>query len=204
MMRLESFEPILGDDRAYWTEFYRNVPDGFKLTDAWEVIDGMYEHLEADKGELVKGFELKYGRYEINGVTYQDFKDLMEEKLFERASILDKVFGLMGGKMYEPYAEKTERTIGSSTEEMDVSGLSSDVDVPKDNPSDDKDTSRSKTQQGSTADLSSLFEKEESAFGFDRPFELVNKFLKEGLTKVKVFNEAMKDCFIDLDVLFVW
>lgn len=203
-MRLKNFEPILDDDRPYWTDFYRDVPDGFRLVNAWDVIDGMYEHLEADKVELIKGFELTYRKSEINGVTYQDFKDLLMERLFSRGAMLDKVLGLMGGALYEPYADKTEKTVGSSKEEMDMTGLSSDVDVPKDNPNDDKDTTRSKTQQGSVADSSSLVEREESAFGFDRPFELVNKFLKDGKTKVEVFNEAMKDCFIELDVMFIW
>lgn len=203
-MRLNYFDGIYGDGRPSWTEFYRDVPADFKLVEAWDIIDGMYEHLEANKEELITGFELTYGGYEINGTTYQDFKDLMQERLYLRGEMLDKAIGLMDGKLYEPYAEKTEETTGSTTSAETGTGLSSEVDVPKDNPTDDKDTSRSKNQINSNSDVDSIFSRTESAFGFDRPFELVNKFLKDGKTKSEVFNESMKDCFIDMEVAFLW
>ncbi len=204
IMRLNYFDAIYGDGRPSWTEFYRDVPDEFKLTESWDIIDGMYEHLEANKEELITGFELAYAGYEINGVTYQDFKDLVQERLYSRGEMLDRIIGLMDGKLYEPYAEKTEESATNTTAVDTGTGLSSEVDVPKDNPGDDKDTSRSKSEISNNSDIDTTFSKTESAFGFDRPFELVNKFLKEGKTKIEVFNEAMEDCFINMEVAFIW
>ncbi len=204
MKKMERFELIRGDGLPYWTQFYRDTPSPFRLVDAWEIIDGQYDNLELNKEALIKGFDLKYGRYEINGTTYQDFKDLMQEKLYNKAETLDRAIGLMAGELYRPYEPKTETSTASNQETGTSEGFGSEVDVPKDNPHDDKDSVRTKSEQLSDVAGTTEYEKEESDYGFDRPYEIVHKFIKADKGINDLFNEALKDCFIFGEAWYMW
>lgn len=287
-MRYNEFEGIKGDGLPFWTQFYRDTPNPFRLEDSWDMIEGVYEHLETFKVELIKGFDLKFSRYEINGCSYQDFKDLLDEKLYTNGAMIDRVIGLMGGTLYDPYKDRIKtvgpkvesfservktigpkaesfseriKTVGPKVEEMgestesgtsargEVGSLedrSSEVDVPKDNAIDDKDTTRSKKDsitaidetseydtvksgytrtEGEYTEKDGGFSREEEAhteseipytreesgyteedtdYGFDRPYQIVNKFKEEGRTINEVFNSYFTDCFIYGEAWFSW
>ena len=218
MMRIERFRKIKGDGEPFWTEFYRDVPVEYKLETSWNVIDGRYQYLEERKDDLIRGFNLTYGRYEINGVTYQDFKDHLDELLFNNGKLLNDTVGLMQGRLYQAYDDelltvsaKTESGTSSTDEDTTSTSKDSLVDVPKDNPTDDKDTERRKGEltsgRGTVVDyetVNSGYTEERTAYGFDRPFEIVNKFIGEGKSINDVFNETFEDCFIYGEAWYVW
>ena len=77
-MRLRSFDPIAGDDEPYWTQHYRDVPEPFRLSDAWAVMTDALPLMQGKKDDFIKAFDLHYNRYEINAETYQDFLEMLQ------------------------------------------------------------------------------------------------------------------------------
>ena len=90
-MRLDYFEPIAGDDRPIWTIHYRDVPEPFRLADAWTVLTDHLPLMQSRKSDLITAFDLHYGRYEINADTYQDFLDLLKETLIINADTMERL-----------------------------------------------------------------------------------------------------------------
>ena len=90
-MRLRSFDPIMGDDEPYSTLRYRDVPEPFRLTNAWDVMTDVLPLMQGKKDGFVKAFDLHYSRYEINAETYQDFLDMLQEVLVINADTIERL-----------------------------------------------------------------------------------------------------------------
>lgn len=187
-MKYDFFEPIKGDDKAYWTIHYRDVPEPFRLNDAWDVLTDELPLLNGVKEKVIEIFDLHYGRYEINAETYQDFLEMLQETLLINADKYEGYLELLNSEMTaigfgrsetrtkttESTREKTgtsstttdeDMTTSSSSEleeERDTSSVKNSVnsviDIPADNPLDDKPTSRVKEDGTDTIndDLTSL------------------------------------------------
>lgn len=174
-MRINCFEPIVGDDKAYWTIHYRDVPEPFRLNDAFGKIDTQScPLLTGVKEKVIEIFDLHYGRHEINADTYQDFLEMLQETLLINADKYEGYLELLNSEMKaigfgrtetrtkttESTREKTGTSSTATDEDMTTSSSSeldeqrdtssvknsvnSVIDIPADNPLDDKPTSRVK------------------------------------------------------------
>lgn len=181
-MRINYFEPIVGDDKAYWTIHYRDVPEPFRLTDAWDVLTDELPLLNGVKDKIIEIFDLHYGRFEINAETYQDFLEMLQETLLLNADKYEGYLELLNSEMTDigfgrtetrtKTTESTREKTGSSTstmnddmstsssseldEQRDTSSVknsvNSTIDIPADNQLDDKPTSRVKEDGTDTID----------------------------------------------------
>lgn len=181
-MRINYFDPIVGDDKAYWTIHYRDVPEPFRLNDAWDVLTDELPLLNGVKDKVIEIFDLHYGRYEINAETYQDFLEMLQETLLINADKYEGYLELLNSEMTaigfgrsETRTKTTESTrektgTSSTTTDEDMSTSSSSeldeqrdtssirnstnnvIDIPADNELDDKPTSRVKEDGTDTVD----------------------------------------------------
>ena len=55
-MRYDYFEPIVGDDEPYWTLRYRDVPEPFRLSDAWVVMTDTLPLVQNKKDAFIAAF----------------------------------------------------------------------------------------------------------------------------------------------------
>lgn len=109
-MRINYFDPIIGDDKAYWTIHYRDVPEPFRLMDAFDEIDVQdCPLLSGVKDKVVKIFDLHYGRFEINAETYQDFLEMLQETLIINADKYEGYLELLNSEMVDIGFGRTDR-----------------------------------------------------------------------------------------------
>ena len=257
-MRINFFEPIVGDDKAYWTIHYRDVPEPFRLNNAFEKVDTQScPLLTGVKDKVIEIFDLHYGGSEINAETYQGFLEMLQETLLINADkyegyleLLNSELTVIGFGRTETRTKTTQSSrnktgLSSSTTDEDMStsttsemeeerdtsstrnSVNNVIDIPADNPMDDKPTSRVKedgtdtvnddltssqttdgTQErnvvssGTSAEneIGSVSETDEySANDKDmtRNLEFLGMYLDKSRTFSEVFLTSFKNCFID-------
>ena len=194
-MRLDYFEPIAGEDRALWTIHYRDVPTPFRLADAWEVLTDTLPLLQSRKDGIISAFDLHYGRYEINADTYQDFLDLLKETLLINADTMERLLEVCDLDVAKPILGREETRTLTIEEEGIADASTENIDVPADNPLDDKPTSKGRSGQTSNVVRDEIETTTLSDLGVRPNYETLNVFLDNNRTLYKVFNDFFKDCF---------
>jgi len=195
-MRLDYFEPIAGDDRAIWTIHYRDVPEPFRLADAWEILTDDLPLMQSRKDGLITAFDLHYNRFEINADTYQDFLDLLKETLLINADTMERLLEVYDSDVAKPILGREETRTLTTTEEGIADASTENIDVPADNPLDDKPTSKGRTGQTSNIVRDEMETIHLSDLGVRPNYETLNGFLDNNRTLYNVFNGFFKDCFI--------
>lgn len=195
-MRINYFEPIVGDDKAYWTIHYRDVPEPFRLINAWDVLTDTLPLMKDKKDDFTKAFDIHYARYEINAETYQDFLDMLQEVLLLNADTVERLLEVYDSDIAKPVMGREEIRTLKVTETGTGTTDADNIDIPADNPDDDKPTSRSR----GTAESNVAHDEEETTVLSDlgvRPnYESLNGFLDNNRTAYIVFNNLFKNCFI--------
>ena len=263
-MRINYFEPIVGDDKAYWTIHYRDVPEPFRLNDAFGKIDTQScPLLTGVKEKVIEIFDLHYGRYEINAETYQDFLEMLQETLLLNADKYEGYLELLNSEMKEigfgrsetrtkttvSTREKTGTSSTTTDEDMSTSSSSeldeqrdtssvknsvnNAIDIPADNPLDDKPTSRVKEDGTDTVDddltssqstagtqerdvlTTGSSEEDENAMvtetdeysvsdkDMTRNLEYLGMYLDKSRTFTEVFISSFKNCFLNAIAWYV-
>jgi hypothetical protein len=195
-MSLDYFEPIAGDDRPLWTLHYRDVPTPFRLADAWLVLTDTLPLLQSRKDGIITAFDLHYGRYEINADTYQDFLDLLKETLLINADTMERLLEVYDSDIAKPILGREETRTLTIEEEGIADASTENIDVPADNPLDDKPTSKGKSGQTSNVVRDEIETTTLSDLGVRPNYESLNGFLDNNRTLYTVFNNFFKDCFI--------
>mgnify|MGYP000933589969 FL=1 len=195
-MRLDYFEPIAGDDRPIWTLHYRDVPAPFRLADAWLVLTDTLPLLQNRKDGIITAFDLHYGRYEINADTYQDFLDLLKETLLINADTMERLLEVYDSDVAKPILGREETRTLTTTEEGIADASTENIDVPADNPLDDKPTSKGRSGQTSNVVRDEIETTTLSDLGVRPNYETLNGFLDNNRTLYTVFNNFFKDCFL--------
>lgn len=195
-MRLDYFEPIAGDDKALWTIHYRDVPTPFRLEDAWEILTDDLPLTQSGKDGLITAFDLHYGRYEINADTYQDFLDLLKETLLINADTMERLLEVYDSDVAKPILGREETRTLTIEEEGIADANTENIDVPADNPLDDKPTSKGRSGQTSNVVRDEIETTTLSDLGVRPNYETLNGFLDNNRTLYTVFNNFFKDCFI--------
>ena len=196
-MRLRSFDPIMGDDEPYWTIHYRDVPEPFRLSDAWAVMTDVLPLMQGKKDDFVKAFDLHYSRYEINAETYQDFLDMLQEVLLINADTIERLLEVYDSDIAKPILGREETRTLTIEEEGIADASSENIDVPADNPLDDKPTSKGRSGQTSNVVRDERETTRLSDLGVRPNYESLNGFLDQNRTAYTVFNNLFKNCFIN-------
>lgn len=191
-----SFKPMMGDDDPYWTIHYRDVPEPFRLADAWRVLTDDLPLMQSKKNDFTKAFDIHYGRYEINADTYQDFLDLLKETLLMNADTVERLLEVYDSDVAKPILGREETRTLTTTEEGIADASTESIDVPADNPLDDKPTSKGRSGQTSNVVRDEIETTTLSDLGVRPNYETLNGFLDNNRTLYKVFNDLFKNCFL--------
>ena len=191
-----SFKPMMGDDDPYWTLHYRDVPEPFRLADAWEVLTDDLPLMQSRKDGLITAFDMHYGRYEINADTYQDFLDLLKEVLLINADTVERLLEVYDSDVAKPILGREETRTLTTTEEGIADASTESIDVPADNPLDDKPTSKGRSGQTSNVVRDEIETTTLSDLGVRPNYETLNGFLDNNRTVYTVFNNLFKNCFL--------
>ena len=191
------FKPIMGDDDPYWTLHYKDVPEPFRLADAWQVLTDDLPLMQGKKDDFIKAFDLHYSRYEINAETYQDFLEMLQEVLLINADTIERLLEVYDSDIAKPILGREEvrtlKIIETGTGLTDADN----IDIPADNPDDDKPTSRSKGRAESNVDRDETETTTLSDLGVRPNYESLNGFLDQNRTAYTVFNNLFKNCFMN-------
>ena len=190
------FKPMMGDDDPYWTLHYRDVPEPFRLADAWEVLTDDLPLMQSRKDGLITAFDMHYGRYEINADTYQDFLDLLKEVLLINADTVERLLEVYDSDVAKPILGREETRTLTTTEEGIADASTESIDVPADNPLDDKPTSKGRSGQTSNVVRDEIETTTLSDLGVRPNYETLNGFLDNNRTVYTVFNNLFKNCFL--------
>ena len=198
-----TFKPIMGDDDPYWSIHYRDVPEPFRLADAWQVLTDELPLMQSKKSDFTKAFDLHYGRYEINADTYQDFLDLLKEVLLINADTVERLLEVYDSDVAKPILGREETRTLTTTEEGIADASTESIDVPADNPLDDKPTSKGRSGQTSNVVRDEIETTKLSDLGVRPNYETLNGFLDNNRTAYTVFNNLFKNCFLSAIAWYV-
>ena len=191
------FKPMMGDDDPYWTIHYRDVPEPFRLNDAWGILTDDLPLMESKRDDFTKAFDMHYSRYEINADTYQDFLDLLKEVLLINADTVERLLEVYDSDVAKPILGREETRTLTTTEEGIADASTESIDVPADNPLDDKPTSKGRSGQTSNIVRDEIETTTLSDLGVRPNYETLNGFLDHNRTLYKVFNDLFKNCFLN-------
>lgn len=125
-MRINYFDPIVGDDKAYWTIHYRDVPEPFRLINAFDKLDAQACPLLAGvKAKVIEIFDLHYGGSEINAETYQGFLDMLQETLLVNADKYEGYLELLNSEIVDIGFGQTETRTKTTQSTREKTGTSS-------------------------------------------------------------------------------
>ena len=239
-MSYEPFNPL--DVAPAISEFYQDIDDEYNIsnlnTDYFrEVVTKQGETnircplLNAVWNTLVANFNLYYATREIGGETEYDFFKMMQSCLNRNADTYETQLEFYYSEVNKPVIGRTEKITYDITDkrEQDIAGVSrgtvSDqtsesgndlmhhIEVPADNPSEDTDRSRDKTDFGritnnETKDKqisASAMDDEQkrtgtqitelSSLGIKPNVEYMNEYLENNKTFIQFFIESFEECF---------
>jgi hypothetical protein len=197
MKRYDYFEPIVGDDEPYWTLRYRDVPEPFRLRDAWVIMTDTLPLVQNKKDAFITAFDSHYGRYEINAETYQDFLDMLQEVLLINADTVERLLEVYDSDIAKPILGREETRTLEVTEIGTGTTDASNIDIPADNPDDDNPTNRSTGAANSNVARDEIETTRLSDLGVRPNYETLNGFLDNNRTAYAVFNNLFKNCFLN-------
>jgi hypothetical protein len=173
------------------------VPAPFRLADAWEILTDDLPLMQSRKYGLITAFDLHYNRFEINADTYQDFLDLLKETLIINADTMEKLLEVYDTDVAKPILGREEIRTLTTTEEGIADASTESIDVPADDPLDDKPTTKGRTGQTSNIVRDETETIKLSDLGVRPNHETLNGFLDNNRTLYNVFNNFFQNCFIN-------
>lgn len=113
--RIPRFDPVIGDDLPYHSIVYRDVPEGFRISDL-EPLTGC--PLSAQYWQRLTGYaDLHFRNHEIIGKTFVDFFENLRDSYLMNADTLEKALEVY----YDDIAKPTQsRTIKRTHEETET------------------------------------------------------------------------------------
>ena len=204
-------KPVPGDDLAYVSVRYEDVPTGFRIKDL--VVDQddcpLTYALWAD---ICAKADLVYARHEIVGDTIADFFDGLRRAYQMNADTFERLLEVYNDDIAKPILGRTETvTYGKAGQPVTVKQTHVDtevrqadtqhIDVPIEGEDDNptyKDGTTSKVLSGKVEDTSEqtgTVTTELSDLGVRPNYESLNGFLDNNRTALNVFCDMFKNCF---------
>lgn len=213
------------------SQLYADVSDEYRITSTNLDTSYLGERTLAVFTKLTDNFELYYADREIAGETEYDFFCRLQSTLNRNADTLERLLEVYDDDIANPVLGRTETITYNVTDTMTDDGTIIDtynvtndhdatngstvhnVDVPNDDPTYDRDTSRvindvsedvTDTQTGTVSNLRDLDQTntrtgtvvtELSDLGVRPNYEMLNGFIDNNRTYIQVFLDLFKDCF---------
>ena len=114
--RLPKFEPIKGDDLPYVTMIYRDVPQGFRITDLEPLADAPLSAQYWDR--LTEYADLHFRNHEIIGRTFVDFFENLKDSYYMNADTLEKALEVYFDDIAKPTQSRTIKRTHEETETL--------------------------------------------------------------------------------------
>lgn len=114
--RIPRFRPIKGDDLPYVTMIYRDVPQGFRITDLEPLADAPLSARYWDR--LTEFADLHFRNHEIIGRTFVDFFENLKDSYYMNADTLEKALGVYFDDIAKPTQSRTIKRTHEETEEL--------------------------------------------------------------------------------------
>lgn len=201
---------VIGDDAAYNSIRYRDVPAGFRISNITPNSDcpltlAMWNDI-CTKADMI------FADWEIVGDTIVDFHDGLKRQYLLNADTLERLMEVYQDDIAKPILGRTETvTYGSATNPVTVKNTRTDtevrqtdsqhIDVPLEGSATNptfKDGATSKVVEGNVIDKSEqtgTVTTELSDLGVRPNYESLNGFLDNNRTALKVFTDIFKPCF---------
>ena len=113
--RIQRFEPVVGDDLPYHSIVYRDVPQGFRITDLEPIANAPLSTQYWQR--LTQFADLHFRNHEIVGKTFVDFYENLQDSYYLNADTLEKALEVY----YDDIAKPTQsRTIKRTHEETET------------------------------------------------------------------------------------
>lgn len=211
------------------SEFYSQVSNDYKIGS----LDTSYlgERTLAVWSKLKDNFELYYETREIGGESEYDFFRMMQSCLNRNADTYERHLKVYDDDIANPVLGRTETVTydthdnrsntGTSTNIFDKVDINSstgqdtihNIAVPADEPNNDTDRTREKTEYGKTdtlnqdgsisteldvhddRDMTGTVTTELSDIGVRPNYEMLNGFLEHNKTYIQFFIESFEECF---------
>lgn len=113
---LPKWSPVKGDDLPYVTMVYRDVPQGFRITDLEPLADAPLSAQYWDR--LTEYADLHYRNHEIVGRTFVDFFENLKDSYYMNADTLEKSLEVYFDDIAKPTQSRTIKRTHEETEEL--------------------------------------------------------------------------------------
>lgn len=150
-MTINPIEPfdhdLIGDDAPYVTIRYRDVPDGYRISDL--VIDETaYPELAAIIDDLNEIAERYYKNYEITGVTVQEFFEHLQDALAFKIKTFNAFLKGQAAAKPGPVNKVTFKPATTDTVEQLTDSETQNINVALDDPDEETPANRVKSKDG--------------------------------------------------------
>lgn len=114
--RIQRFEPVRGDDAPYLSMVYRDVPEGFRITDLTPMSGCP---LTAEYWSRLTGFaDRHYRNHEIVGMTFVDFFENLRDSYYLNADTLEKALEVYYDDIAKPTQSRTIKRTHTENETL--------------------------------------------------------------------------------------
>lgn len=193
--------------RGHFTsEKFKDIPEAFKFDKLTYSAD--LPLLQAIKGDLSELANTYYRNYEIVGETYADFFEELQLKLNLRGPSLERILEAFNedyDKFNPGTKTTTEYNLTNTSELLGAESLNEYIDVPADDTTFDKASTRDRTQSTSesqTERTGEVINESDNITG--RPvYEALVKFARGHTDFKELFIQTFKNCFTAREVL-IW
>lgn len=203
----------LGDDIPFVSMRYRDVPEGYRIADAFLMV--MQSEAPNYKGMttiLAQRLDTHFAEWEIVGDTLADFYGELCVHVIDTIDTVERLLEVYNDDIAKPTMARTETvTYGAENKPLTTTVTHTDTevrssesehfDVPitgtETNPS-MKDTAKSKVDSGTIIDSSvqtGVVTTHLSDIGVKPNYEILNGFIDQNRTAVQVLEEILSPCF---------
>lgn len=201
---------VPGDNWPYNTMAYKDVPSGFRIRDMPVPADCPMTAVVWER--LCDAADLVYQDHEIVGRTVADFHENLKKHWVIHADTFERLLEVYHDDIAKPIIGRTEKTTYGEPDNpvtmidtrVDTERRKADnkhYDVPISNDVGDpsmQDTSETYVDSGDVTNThthSGVVVTELSDIGVRPNYEILNGFLDNNRTYVRVFCDMLKDCF---------
>ena len=188
IQRLQNIKPLVGDDEPFITAHYRDVPNGFRISNIND------EFLEPYLMEL----EVFYSDYEIVGETYPKFFSNLNVVWDRKQEIVKKYANFDKTKIHYTYDTENVRNVTydeSGDSESSDSSSNTHIDTPISNDNNTPSDIDNGSSNGQNEYSKAFFQSERLILD-DGDIEKVNKLTDNYLSVLDILIKVFNECFV--------
>ena len=114
--RIQRFKPVVGDDLPYHSIVYKDVPQGFRITDLEPIANAPLSTQYWQR--LTQFADLHFRNHEIVGKTFVDFYENLQDSYYLNADTLEKALEVYFDDIAKPTQSRTIKRTHEETETL--------------------------------------------------------------------------------------